>query len=327
MTTNQIHLNESVSGRTTGTGLRRRAKLIAANVWGSTAYYPAEVLERDGANVFKTGVQMFENHLSESDKWERPEGDVGKLVGKLVSDAEYDPIGDDGPGLYADVLFYESYGPRINEIADDVGLSVRASGLTEEAERDGRYGPVLVALLAAQSVDVVTRAGAGGKLTSILESDRDLAGRPVDKKGTQSVTDVTKEDFDALRTALVEAISGIPATLVEALKPAEVVVKPELTDEEKAAAEAEAAAKAEEEKKPEVDGAAVLTAVAEAHLPAAVLPVVYAALEKGTALEEAIKAQTDYRDALLVESESGTVVLKESDKAVSGLSRAVTVLG
>lgn len=322
MTTNRIHLNEAVSGRTTsGTGLRRRAKLIAANVWGSTAYYPAEVLERDGANVFKTGVQMFENHLSESDKWERPEGDVGKLVGKLISDAAYDPIGDDGPGLYADVEFYESYGPRINEIANDIGLSVRASGLTEEAERDGRYGPVLVALLAAQSVDVVTRAGAGGKLTSILESDRNLAGRPVDKEGTQSVTDVTKEDFDALRTALVEAISGIPATLVEALKPAE-VVEPELTDEEKAAE----AAKAEEEKKPEVDGAAVLTAVAEAHLPAAVLPVIYAAIEKGTALEEAIKAQTDYRDALLLESESGTVVLKESEK-VSGLSRAVTVLG
>lgn len=322
MTTNRIHLNEAVSGRTTsGTGLRRRAKLIAANVWGSTAYYPAEVLERDGANVFKTGVQMFENHLSESDKWERPEGDVGKLVGKLISDAAYDPIGDDGPGLYADVEFYESYGPRINEIANDIGLSVRASGLTEEAERDGRYGPVLVALLAAQSVDVVTRAGAGGKLTSILESDRNLAGRPVDKEGTQSVTDVTKEDFDALRTALVEAISGIPATLVEALKPAE-VVEPELTDEEKAAE----AAKAEEEKKPEVDGAAVLTAVAEAHLPAAVLPVIYAAIEKGTALEEAIKAQTDYRDALLIESESGTVVLKESEK-VSGLSRAVTVLG
>lgn len=323
MTTNQIHLNESVSGRTTGTGLRRRAKLIAANVWGSTAFYPAEVLERDGANVFKAGVQMFENHLSESDRWERPEGDVGKLVGKLISDAAYDPIGDDGPGLYADVEFYESYGPRINEIANDIGLSVRASGLTEEAERDGRYGPVLVALLAAQSVDVVTRAGAGGKLTSILESDRNLAGRPVDKEGTQSVTDVTKEDFDALRTALVEAISGIPATLVEALKPAEVVVeKLELTDEEKAAE----AAKAEEEKKPEVDGAAVLTAVAEAKLPAAVLPVIYAAIEKGTALEEAIKAQTDYRDALLIESESGTVVLKESEK-VSGLSRAVTVLG
>lgn len=323
MTTKQIRLNESVSGRTHGTGLRRRAKLIAADVWGSSAYYPAEVLERDGTNVFKAGVQMFENHLTESDRYERPEGDVGKLVGKLISDAEYDPIGDDGPGLYADVLFYESYGPRINEIADDVGLSVRASGLTEEAERDGRYGPVLVALLAAQSVDVVTRAGAGGKLTSILESDRSPAGRPVDKEGTQSVTDVTKEDFDALRTALVEAISGIPATLIEALKPEEPVVEPVKKDDEE---EPAAVAEPVKEEKPEVDGAAVLTAVAEAHLPAASLPVIYAALEKGTPLVEAIKAQTDYRDALLVESESGTVVLKEGDK-VSGLSRAVTVLG
>lgn len=326
MTTHEIRLSESVSGRTTGTGLKRRAKLIAADRWGSSAYYPADVLERDGSKVFTAGVQMFENHLTESEQWERPEGNVSNLVGKLVSDAIYEPIGEDGPGLYADVQFYESYGARINEIADDIGLSVRASGLTEEAEMDGRFGPVLVALLAAQSVDVVTRAGAGGKLTSILESDRDLAGRPLDKEGTQPMADVTKEDFDALRTAIVEAISGIPATLVEALKPVEPVVEPTKIDDDKDAVSTETQPVAVAEPKPEVDGAAVLTAVAEAELPAAVLPVIYKAVAEGTPLVEAIKVQTDYRDALLASSESGTVVLKESDKA-SGLARAVTVLG
>lgn len=320
MKTHEQKLRESLSGRTAGTGLKRRAKLIASNIWGSSAYYPAEVLERDGSKVFVPGVQMFENHLSESERWDRPEGDVGKLVGKLTSVAEYEENGEDGPGLYADVEFYESYGARINEIADDIGLSVRANGLTEEAEMDGRYGPVLVALLGAQSVDVVTRAGAGGKLTSILESDRELAGRPIDTKGTQSMTDVTKEDFDALKLELVEAISGIPAALAEALKPEQPVVEEPKTvvadeDEDK-----------DEEEEVKVDDVAVATAVVEAALPAKVIPVVHSAILKGATLEEAIKEQIDYRDELLRSNESGTVVLKES-KTVSGLSRAVEVLG
>jgi hypothetical protein len=248
----RLHIQES--GRTAGAGLKRRARIIEGNRWGSSAYYPREVLERDGPRVFTTGLQMFEDHLSENERWDRPEGSVGKLVGKLISDAVYEE-----DGLYADVEFYESYGARINEIGDDIGLSVRASGLTEDAEMDGRYGPVLVAFLAADSVDVVTRAGAGGKLTSILESDRELAGQPIDKKEGTSVTDVTKEDFDGLKTELIEAITNLGTSLKESL--AGVV-----TPEEKPEGEEP---KTEEPKEEPVviDHAAVVEAVRTNNLP------------------------------------------------------------
>ena len=163
---NNIVLHES--GKAKGNGKRRRAKLIAADVWGSSGYYPASVLERDAEAVFFPGVKMYENHFTESEEYSRPEGDVAKLVGKLTSYGVFEPNNPEGPGVYADVEFYDSYVDRINEIADDIGLSVRGDGTSEEGEIDGRYGPIVTQLLNIRSVDVVTSAGAGGKIVSIL---------------------------------------------------------------------------------------------------------------------------------------------------------------
>jgi len=326
--TTQVDLREAVTGVARGTtGKKRRAKIIAADTWGSTAFYPAEVLERDGGRVFTAGLQMFENHLTDDEEYIRPEGKVENLIGKLVTDAIYESEGEDGPGLYADVEFYDSYLPRINEIADDIGLSVRASGLTEYGERAGREGPVLVALLAAKSVDVVTRAGAGGKLTSILESEGEPAGRPINHtEGTQSMTDVTKEDFDAFSASIKESLSGLVDSLKEALAPAAE------TDEEKQAredAEAEALAnKPADDEKPEIDHVAVVEALRTNNLPTASTAPIIAALTEGKTLDEAVKAQVALREAFTAAPEETGIVTKlnESASAKSGLAYAVSTL-
>lgn len=313
----QIKLVESLSSASgSKVGKRWKARIIEANRWGSSAYYPAEVLERD-AHVFGVGLAMYKNHPTDSEKYERPERSVDDLVGKLITEAKFE---DDG--LYAEVEFYDSFLEKINELHEDVGLSVRASGLTEESERDGRYGPVLMAILAADSVDVVTKAGAGGKLTSILESDRDLAGRPVEQEEVKNMTDVTKEDFETLRSDITAAITSLKDSLVEAIKPAPV----ELTDEQK---EAKAKADAEAADKPEdveIDHAAVVQAVAEAQLPAVTAGAIVADIKAGKSIEDAVKVQTDLREAFLSGSESGELNLQESGKA-TGLSRAVELLG
>lgn len=310
----KLELVESVAGTQTLTGTKWRARILETDRWGSSAYYPREVVERDGPRIFTAGMHMYQNHMSESEQWDRPEGSVENLVGKLASDAVMEE-----DGLYADVEFFPSYVNRITEISKDVGLSIRASGLTEDAEMDGRYGPVLTAILAAQSVDVVTKAGAGGKLTSILESERELAGTLIetDKKGTQSVTDVTKEDFEAFKVTLIEAINGIPAALAESLAAAPVA---EVTPVEEVAPIEEAV---------EIDHAAVIEALAENNLPAVVAPKIVEALKAGTELEAAVQEQIALREAFVAkaESESGTVVISESNKADTGLARAVALLG
>lgn len=321
----EITLVESIAPKGGGkkVGKRWRARIIQSNVWGSSAYYPAEVLERDGARVFTPGLPMYADHPTDSESYDRPERSVRDLVGKIVSEAQFEE-----DGLYADVEFYDSFVDRINELHEDVGLSVRATGLTEEAERDGRFGPVLVGLLKADSVDVVTQAGAGGKLTSILESDLGTAGQPINRKETQSMTDVTKEDFEAFATKLQESIAALGTTLTEsitsAVQPAAAVTSDEVvteTAEEKAEREKAEAEKVEAEKETQVDTAAIAEAVIDAQLDKSALRIVEAAVKGGATIEDAVAA-------IAVNHETGVSSLKENGGVpTTGLARAVAILG
>jgi hypothetical protein len=327
-----VKLHESLAGVQQLSGIKWRAKLIAADAWGSSAYYTAEALERDGARVFHTGLPMFQDHLTESEKWDRPEGSVEKLVGKLASDGEYEPNGAEGPGLYADVEFYPSYVSRITEIGKDVGLSVNAQGLTESGERDGRFGPILLALLSADSVDVVTRAGAGGKLTSIIESDRGLAGRPIEQKENQSMTDVTKEDFEALTAKItelpnlfVEALKGAnfgaPAATTEAVVDASAATTETVTDTTSTTAVDSATTE------PVIDHVAIVEALRTNDLPAVSASAIVADIKAGKTIDEAVKAQVALREAYAAtKPESGAVHLQESASEPRGLARAVKIL-
>lgn len=316
LTKEPILLTESVTEAAPLTGTKWRAKIIAADTWGSSAYYPAEVLERDGSRVFTAGLHMYQNHMTESEKWERPEGSVENLVGTLATDAAFEENGAEGPGLYADVEFYPSYVERIAEIHKDVGLSVRASGLTEDGEMDGRYGPVLVAFLSASSVDVVTKAGAGGKLTSILESDRELAGRPITiTEGSQSMAELTKEDFEAGIQSLIESLS---ATIKESLageKPAE-EPKVEENKEEQGTQEEVV-----------IDHAAVAEALRANDLPAPAAKGIVTRIQEGASLEDAVKAEVEIKEAYVASAaEHGVVHNLEEGGEPRGLARAVQKL-
>ncbi len=138
------------------------AKLIAPGK-GSSAFYPAEVLKRDGPNVFKKGTHVYINHPTVAEEAARPEGDWHKLVGALSTDAVYHESHAKGPGLYAKVKFASESAPMIKEKAPYTGMSIRASGVAESGKsKDGV--PVLKQLTSAESVDIVTKAGAGGML-------------------------------------------------------------------------------------------------------------------------------------------------------------------
>lgn len=313
-TMNNIKLHES--GKTKGTGKRRRAKLISADVWGSSGYYPAAVLERDASEVFVPGTKMYENHFTESEEWERPEGDVAKLVGKLISYGIYEANNIEGPGVYADVEFYDSYVDRINEIGEDIGLSVRGNGTSEEGEAAGRFGKIVTQLLNINSVDVVTTAGAGGKIVSILESAGPMAGTPIETEGEQSVTALTKDEFTAgiaelkesFNTAVGEGfVTSLTTALKEALVPAPAA--------EVVAAEAATVITPVVEAAEEVviDQADLATKFAESGLPVAVMPGVIVALKEGKTVEDAIKAQTELREAFAAHTTVTNVQITEAD--------------
>lgn len=185
-----------------------RVKIIQAG-WGSSGYYGPEVLSEYGPKVFKSGTKVYMNHPSLSEESDRPERDVHELAGKLVGT----PVFKEG-ALYGDIQFYSHYAPIIAEMAEDVGLSIRAYGEARMGEADGREGPIIEALVEnpLTSVDVVTVAGAGGKFISLLESYKakdELASSHMEEGNEMSIT---KEEFEA-------AIADLKTTFVEALSP------------------------------------------------------------------------------------------------------------
>jgi hypothetical protein len=222
-----VSLNESIAFSATSTGKKWQVKVIESG-WGSSGYYPKEMLAEYGPMVFKKGTKVFMNHPSVNEESDRPERDVNQLAGKLISDARFD-----GTGLVAEVEFYSHFAPIIKEMAGDVGLSIRALGESRVGEAEGRQGPIIEALVAdpLTSVDVVTVAGAGGKFLSLLESytrkdDEATVLSESVSEGNESM--MTKEEFEAaiadLKTTLVEAISPLResiSVLVESATPAE----------------------------------------------------------------------------------------------------------
>lgn len=182
-------------------------KLIAPG-WGSTAYYPAQVLERDGPRTFTAGTKMYWNHQTMREEAERPEGSLNDLAAELVSDARWDADGPQGAGLYASAKVFEKFAPAVKDLKDHIGVSIRAMGLSKSGEREGRTGPILERLLSARSVDFVTVPGAGGRILEMFEAARD--GRKMERSDGMS-----EEQLRQLREA--QATAAAATTRVQEL--------------------------------------------------------------------------------------------------------------
>jgi hypothetical protein len=143
----------------------KKIKLIAPGK-GSTAYYTEAALQKAAVDkIFKAGTPMRIDHPTAAQEAARPEGSVKDWGAVLARDAEW--IGDhpEGPGLYSEVKPFSDHATLIEEKAPYAGVSIRANGMAviEGGKTVMREGvPVLREFTAAEGVDMVTRAGAGG---------------------------------------------------------------------------------------------------------------------------------------------------------------------
>lgn len=142
--------------------------------WGSSGYYPREVLERDGAKAFPKGTKMLWNHPTPVQEADRPEGDLNDLASELVSDARWMERGPKGPGLYADAKVFEAYQEPVNDLAPHIGVSIHARGKGVYGEAEGKQGVIVQEILESpfNRVDYVTMPGAGGEIISLFEAAR-----------------------------------------------------------------------------------------------------------------------------------------------------------
>lgn len=154
----------------TGTGSRWRARLLAAPIQGSSGYYPAETVRRDGPTAFPAGTPIFFDHPGVAESEDRPERSVRDLAGKIATTPAFE-----SDGLYADIEFYSWASGVVKEMGSDIGLSIRAFAEATSGSVNGKQTAIITRLVEGLSVDLVTRAGAGGKLVSLLESARPAA--------------------------------------------------------------------------------------------------------------------------------------------------------
>lgn len=174
-------------------------KVIAPG-WGSSGYYPAEVLERDGPKVFTKGLHMYLDHPTPTEESERPERSVKDLAATLTSNARWMENGPAGKGLYADAQVTSPYRQFIEEVAPQIGVSIRAAGTAESGQAEGRKGPIIKSLAQAESIDFVTRAGAGGKILQLYEAARTRQPNPI------GATEMDEKELNALREAAAEGV-------------------------------------------------------------------------------------------------------------------------
>lgn len=236
------------------TGKRRwKARLIGIGR-GSRALYTSECMQTAAA-AFPIGTKINADHSSWREKEDRPEGSITTMIGVIASE----PVAE-GDGAYAEVEFVEEWAATIEQIAPYVGLSVHARINYSEETEDGL--PIATAFVPhpLNTVDVVTVAGARGKLIEVMESiSYDIMG----SENVKERNKMTPEDIDNL-------VKRVVSEVTEALKPTP-ITEPD-----------------------EVDIAAVTEALIAADLPKIARDQVFAAVKNGTVLEEAIDAQKSY---------------------------------
>jgi hypothetical protein len=192
-----------------------RIKLIAPGV-GSSGLYTEEVLRRDGPRAFPKGTKMFIDHDTAAEEAARPEGTLSRLAAVLIEDAAYMIDPKYGAGLYARAEVKRRFRDDIDDLAKDIGTSIRADGKRKMQEVNGVLMPVITQINPSNGVnnrvDFVTAPGAGGEVIALFESVRARsldADQPQDQEDTmtpeqlaEAVRNAVQAELQPLRTQI-----------------------------------------------------------------------------------------------------------------------------
>jgi hypothetical protein len=202
----QIQLTEtaSLAEATNGmTGTKFRARLIEADVWGSSGFYSKACLESAATDrVFGKATPIFVDHPGVTESFDRPERSIRDLAGRLTTDAVCE-----ADGLYADIEVHPHWAPVIEAMAGSIGMSIRAYAEVNQGEAQGRTGTLVTKFLESTSVDFVTAAGAGGRIvSSLMESARPAI--VVERAIAHGVAEATANDTREALSAAIRAEYG-----------------------------------------------------------------------------------------------------------------------
>lgn len=169
----------------TGGPLTVKVKLIRPGA-GNKAdrhYYPAPMLKRDARRF--AGAKMYEtDHRSE-------EKSTRTWVSTIRDVSEFDA---DGSPVAEVVVHDPGFAERLRNLNAAAMLgrmecSILASGRVKEGQVDGQDYRIVEAIEDVQSVDWVTRAGAGGQAVALAESEEGMTVNDKPGEGEQPVAE------------------------------------------------------------------------------------------------------------------------------------------
>lgn len=155
------------SGATVTKPGRLALRLIRAGWSLNGNLYPAEVLRRDGAAAWPAGTLCYVDHATDEEEAARPAGSVRNLAAVTTTAARWD---EGEQALMAEARLFAPWREAITDMADTIGMSIRAWVTGEHGERDGRSGFIVQSIPEGRSVDFVTVPAAGGGIVSVLEA-------------------------------------------------------------------------------------------------------------------------------------------------------------
>lgn len=259
---------------------------------GSSGIYTAENLA-ESAPLFKAGTEMFIDHPTETEEWERPERSIRDYAGVFLEDAT---VGEDG-ALYTVCKVFSGVNDLIKDKWEHIGVSINA-WCNEPIAETG----VVPVFAGVRSVDFVTAPGAGGAVIDLLESKRNnnLTKEEGMDKEIKSAFSELRTEFASLIEALGSKLDSVVASITEAK-----VEEVEEKVEESAPVDVDSMIDAGEK-------------IAESGLPEAAIARVREAIKNGVDVDSALEAERTYlkeavtATATPVEDKSTEVSLKES---------------
>ena len=254
-------LHESFSSEASSLGDGKYRIRIIVPGQGSSGIYTAENLA-ESAPLFKAGTEMFIDHPTETEEWERPERSIRDYAGVFLEDAT---VGEDG-ALYTVCKVFSGVNELIKDKWEHIGVSINA-WCADPISENGIVPPIA----GVRSVDFVTTPGAGGAIIDLLESNRNdnyVKEAGMDKE--------IESKFDELKASLIEALSSKLEAAVATIQEA----KAEEPTEEAS-----------------VDVDSVLEAgrkIAESGLPEAAIVRVREAVKAGADVDSALESERAY---------------------------------
>lgn len=240
---------------------------------GSSGYYSPEVVREKLPQAFPKGTQIYFNHITEAERWERGGvRDVRDLVGVFEGDP-YEVLENGKVGLEAEVSFLSQHAEFMKEASQIVGLSVEApiAYITDEGDvTNVEYTPLNV-------LTVVPVAGRGGKLKELQEK----FSLPDNIKHEDEGAKVTEEQIKALAESIVAGITPAITELKESLAP-----------------------KQDEPKTDEVDLSTVTESALEAGLSKTARARVVQSVKEGVKAEDAIATENKLMEEYKAQFES-----------------------